>query len=364
MALPTISRTWQFINNVSLPMQGSAYATHRRLFWEFKNILTTFPTNPWVCVASSSAAACVRLGVDALGPPGPAYDLWGATYDSSKIHWRANDTWGTYDGTLKHSWIVLRNTALDTTYDLCIDLWPSTTDHTTYNIKYFKMYVCRSYDLTGSGSVTARPTPTAGYAELDLRNGNLDSYGGWGSNPSWDVPFRIHGQMSTDGLGTRIILCSAHVVVGFYAFDRIEGCTSSYINNPVWACGRGDYTLWWSNTYGWLHDNAIQQYDASVVGAPGAALRYYLGCQGMGGSAVPEAWAVNEVSTKWPMCPVDVIQDYATLRGRMGYIKDLWWGPALSRPMTTIPNDGTRTMAHMGHLIFPWDGGNLYTHTL
>jgi hypothetical protein len=362
MALPTITRTWQFKNNIAITAAG-VMDTHRRVFWEIKNALTTFGTNPWVCVASATPTTCLRYGVDSLGPPGPAYDTWGATFDSSKIHFRRPDGYNSYDGTNsgKHSWIVLRNTQLDTTYDMCIDLYTGFNDSTAGVIRFFRMMICRNYNLTGSGSITARPSAVSGWAEADLRNGNQDSYGGLGGNTSWDANYRLHVHLSTDGLGTRIMLCAGHCLTGFYAFDRIVGAPAG-LTNPVWAVGRGDYTLWISNTYGWLHDTPSQQYDVSSGnGLPGNWLRFYLTSEGFGGSAVAEAYSTwNEVSGKWPLSPCGIACDYGPLRGKLGYVKDLWWGSQNHR-FNTFPNDGTRQYAQMGHLVYPWDGGNLYT---
>ena len=361
MALPTVSRTWQFKNNLYLPTTGNVTTNIRKLIWTIKDALTTFGTNPWVCVGSSDAVTCYRFGVDALGPPGPAYDLWGTPFNAAKLHYRASDGWSSYDSAYssKHSWIILRNTQLDTTYDVCIDLNNNqNSDHNTNAIRFLKVMVCRSYNLTGSGSITARPSPSSGYAEVDLRNGNFDSYGTINGQRDWDHNYRVHVHMSTDGLATRVFTQTDCVTSGFWAFERIEGADTAYVN-PVWAVGRGSYDWGTASTsYAWLHDSAVQQYDAVAD----SWRRFYLTCEGLGSSALPEAWSgyPNEVSGKWALCPVGVAQDYNPARGRVGYLKDMWWfSTGVYHP--TFPPDGSRQLVAFNHLVVPWDGGNYYT---
>jgi len=361
MALPTVSRTWQFKNNLYLPSLGSPANNIRKLVWTIKDALTTFGTNPWVCVASSDCVTCLRYGVDALGPPGPAYDLWGATYNAAKIHYRASDNWSSYDSAYssKHSWIVLRNTQLDTTYDVVIDLYNNqNSDHNTNAIRFMKILVSRSFNLTGSGSITDRPNPNNGWTALDLRNGNFDNYGTINGQRDWDHSYRVHAHMSTDGLGTRVFIQTDGITSGFWAFERIEGADAAYVN-PVWAVAKGSYDWGTAVTsYSWLHDAVAQQFD------PYGAYTYgfYLSCEGLGTQALPEAWSgfPNEVSGKWALCPVGVAQAYNPARGRVGYLKDVWWfSTGVYHP--TFPSDGSRQLVAFNHLVVPWDGGNYYT---
>jgi hypothetical protein len=357
MALPTLVRTWQFQNNIYLPNFNDLSNEVRKVMWTIKNTLVSFPIAPWKCVASSNAAACLRYGVDALGPPGPAYDNW-TTY--ANLHCRDADGWSTYDSgwNSKHSWIVLRNTALDTTYDLCIDLYLSSNQRSPRGIRYPRIYICRSYNLTGSGSITARPTPNSGYIESELRNSNTDNYGTVISSTvdSQFYTWRIHAQMSTDGLGTRLFLFGDGLLLGFWAFDRILGADPSY-PNPVWACIRGKYdTIWDAASYGWMHDTSTHQKDAWGT----TDMNFYLSTESLGSSTIGEAWSgyPNEVSGNYPMTPIGVASPTVGKRGRIGYLQDIWFGEDFWTGIL-YPSGGSKLFASMGSLVVPWDGTSM-----
>jgi len=367
MALPTLVRSWQFNNNNSIVYSGSQQNDVKKVLWTMKNVLTTFPTNPWKCVASSNCAGVLRYGVDALGPPGPAYDNWGASFNPAYIWGREPDGYNYYDYTTsgKHSWIVLRNTALDTTYDICVDLYGNNNNREVIvDQSVGRMYACRSYNLTGSGTVTARPLPTSGYAEVELRNGNWDNYGTivpmFRSTSTLVYGYRVHGQMSTDGLATRLFVYADGRLVAFWAFERILGTDPSVYINPVWACVRGKYDAYGdAATYGWLHDNATHQRD--VNGTIG--YNFYLSTEGVGGSAIGEAWGgfPNEVTNKYPMTPVGLASVNVGARGRFGYIADLWYGQTIIEG-TAYPADGSAQFMSLNSLVVPWNGDMLYTN--
>lgn len=369
MALPTLVRSWQFNNNVNLIYSGSMQNDVKRVLWNMKNILTTFPTNPWKCVASSNCAGVLRYGVDSLGPPGPAYDNWGATFDASKIWGRENDGYNYYDSSTssKHSWIVLRNTALATTYDLCIDLWNTASNREVIvDQSIGKMYVCRSYDLTGSGSVTSRPSASGGFAEVELRSGAWDNYGtivpmSRSSSASAIIyGYRIHGQMSADGLGTRLFVFGDGRLLAFWAFERVMGVDPAVYADPVWACVRGKYdTIGDAASYTWLHDNSTHQRD--VNGTTG--YNFYLSTEGITTAALGEAWVgyPNEITSKYPLTPVGLASINLGARGRMGYVADLWYGQSVLDG-TAFPSDGSAQYMTMNSLIVPWNGELLYTN--
>jgi hypothetical protein len=364
MALPTLVRSWQFQNNVFVDggSPGGLLDEHRRLWWNVKNMLTTFATNPWKCVASANGAEVRRYGTEALGVPGPAYDTWGLTYDATKMHKCNSGGYTSFDNyatnSFKRSWIVLRNTQLGATYDLCLDMYINFSDNAVGTFRFGKMYISRSYNLS-TGTVSARPTATLG--EFELRNGNQDNYGCvFGGNRDWQVyAWRLHAQMSSDGLGTRLFIFGDSRLVGFWGFDRVLGADASF-TDPVWACVRGKYDLIGdaANT-SWLHDTSTHQGD--IMSGVNLSVNYQLSTEGVGTSTIGEQWGgyPNEISGKYPMTPIGVVCMTTGKRGRLGYLADLWYGQVVTGiDGMTYPADDTRQFASLGSLVVPWDGIN------
>src|SRR5512136_2332318 len=101
MTLPTKVKTWQYNVNQDLNTLGVALTDRQRLLRTIKNSLIGFGAAPWTVQGSSNSVAAAMDGVD----------RWAAD---------ANLVWA--NAGVAHSWIVLRQTGIGATFEMCIDL--------------------------------------------------------------------------------------------------------------------------------------------------------------------------------------------------------------------------------------------------
>lgn len=196
MALPTVDKTYEFDLNNQVTAQGSRLATLQLLMRTLKDALInsgTF-TAEWTVSRSSN------------GTTADASDNWTADAD---LVW---DTAGN-----SHSWIVLRQTGISATFEICIDLQDSSTNYTIDLIV--------SHNTFLGGTTTNRPTATG---EVTLFSSQH-----WASaSSSANDSIMWHMLLSTDGAVTRIFMTRNSVTQAYWWFEVPRNAVSGW-NNPV-----------------------------------------------------------------------------------------------------------------------------------
>lgn len=314
MALPTLVKTWQFAVNVQTAAQGSALATNRRQMRAIKNALLAFGTNPWTVRQSCDSTAS--------GSTGDGVDRW--TADTNLVWNLAGNA---------HSWIILRQTGIMSTFEVCIDLNSALSHICT---------IVTSTSAFSGGSTTARPTATN---EVVLYSSGL-----WTS--SGDSSHRYHIFQSTDGQCTRIHLG--------YGGNHTFMCVLDKPNNP---------TSGWTNPYACFAT-------FGGVGIPFTAFVAYGGTNGRmrNGSTTGnlsmtvEGWnnsfpidttignIANEIDSSWDMWPIGIASPTSGVRGRHGSLFDLWFISSARALADMIPGDGSNQFACFTPVIEPWNG--------
>src|SRR5574340_893123 len=113
--LPTLQRTWRFQVNQATAAGGSGLVACQNLMWAIKESLKG--NGAWTDATGAGAAAAgtfvVRSSSNGAGAfgNGDGVDRWAA---AAGLVWAAPGT--------SHSWIVLRQTGIGATYEVCIDL--------------------------------------------------------------------------------------------------------------------------------------------------------------------------------------------------------------------------------------------------
>jgi len=319
MALPVLSKTWQYNVNQAITAAGSVTATGQAIFLAIKNTLKGFGTLPWTVRGSSDSVAA---GMDAV-------DRWVAA---------GNLVGG--NPAVAHSWIVLRQTGIATNYELCIDL-------TDVGFSSQTIVISPSAAFTG-GSTTDRPTATD---EIVLING-----GACWSN--LDANHVIHGWQSTDGQCTRLVVWRASTnLCTFLMFDKPATSVTGWTNPSLgaWqAAGAGVPNLY--STLGHATASPFKGRGSTTMTLAFTGEGAY-----SSGTYMSQTTDIgtnpNDFDSNWPLFPIGLFSTTAAHRGRHGTVSDLWWKPqSVGNAGDTFPNDATRLFVAFGDLIFPWNG--------
>lgn len=312
MALPTLSKTWQFNVNQALAATGTVLLTLRSVMRAFVNSLLGFGSSPWTCRGSSNG---VTAGMDLT-------NRWAADTD---LVWAA--------GT--RSWIVLRQTGIGSTFEICIDLNSSNS----YFVSMFYSFVGFS-----GGSVSARPTASDETAVI--------SSGQWTS--SVDVAYKLHVLQSSDGKSIRMFCCTSSTVLNsFMAIDVPDNPSTGWTNPLVatWRGGNSGFAITLTT-----HNTAT----AAVAKHSGTLMSVYFTAEAFGGTVLPAAANLgnnaNEISSEWELYPIGLGSSTVTRRGRIGSLPDIYWKPEGVGHGDTFPNDATRTFVSFGGVVVPWNG--------
>lgn len=320
MALPTLTKTWQFNVNNAISALGSALADNRRLLRSIKNAMVGFGTNPWQ----------VRYSCDSstAGTAGDGVDRWAAD---------ANLVWATA-GTA-HSWIVLRQTGIATNFEILISCESSAP-----NGQIATIAVSFSAGFTG-GSTTARPTATDEQVMLSAAN--------WSGNNT-DQATRWSVMQSTDGQCTRVIICVAGSVTAYWLFEKPANPTTGWSNPSVSFVVQATPT-----TIALCASGATlgKMRNGSTTG------NVVLLCEGNRSFVIPDDTVygniANEIDSSWPMVPIAFESYTVGVRGRHGTLQDMWFGSTSISTGDTYPNDSSNQFVQFGNLILPWNGGGV-----
>jgi hypothetical protein len=323
MGLPAKVKTWEFDVNISVPATGTLLNTNRDTVFALKNALIDDPsfTLPWTVRGSSDSVAS---GMDAV-------DRWDTNTD---LVWANVGT--------AHSWIVLRQTGIDTNFELCLDLTSGAGSGINMTVA-----VSPSAGFAG-GSTTARPTATDEVVLLTTAP--------WGD--SIEGSRRVHVMTSSDGQCTKIIIT-----------NNLNAGTFAFFGKP-----RNPLSQWSTpkSVFGWKASGStsvsaarFEDWNDVALGRAlinGTVASLYMGTPMVVTSSVGERSAgqvAHDVSLLRNFAPIVFVSSTAPVRGKMGEPFDLYFGDkGLAKGTQANLTGTTREWTFIGDLWVPWDGAS------
>lgn len=329
MALPTVTKTWQYnVNQMMRTSTGTAAARYladnRALLLAIKNGLIGFASSPWTVWGSSD-------GVGNFGN-NDANDRWAAA---------ANLIWA--NAGTNHSWIVLKQTNIAANYQICIDLIPTLV----YDRATIAVSMTAGFGAAGggvNGSATARPTATD---EIVLQAAS--TFHQLSAGAAFDAV--LHMMQSSDGQVTRFLAYNSAGTMGFYAgFEKPQNPVTGW-TVPAVAC--------WSRvpfTYANFNDVATGYYTYQI-----ASSGLYCTSEAYINTMVGENRAgINDISPSEFFLSDIGLACEATAggnrRGRHGKLFDAWWGSNQKQTGDTYPDSTARTLVQFSNIVVPWNG--------
>lgn len=312
MALPTITKTWQYSRNNTVAAQGTFTATNKRLLRSVISTWFSFGSNPPTCRYSCNSVTA--------GTAGDGVNRWSTD----------GDIVGNSPGSA-HSWMVLQIGGIASSFQVVFDCVASTAQLLTIAIS-------PSAGFTG-GTTTARPTATDEMVVV-----SSSSWGGVGS----DAQIRYSWAQSTDGQCNRLILGSAGVTTGIWLFEKPANPTSGWSNPHVVLINTGS-----SNTV-----SSLNTVSRARIGTVNSTIQLLSEGSTSGMGVADATWGnvANDVDGTWPIFPVSFASVTAGSKGRHGTFQDLWVGSSAVATADGYPNDGTNSLVHVGNLVLPWGG--------
>jgi len=324
MALPTLTKTWNFDVNLPGSAPGANQASFDKHYFDLKESLINISPG-WSVVGSGGLGAGGGGGMDAT-------DRWTVSTDLQNT---------VNSPTSGNSWVVLQNNAIKTGFQILFG--PRKTSGGWFGGELLRMSPGGLY--TG-GAQQATPTATD---EITLLGGNR-----WVDG---DTPApRINVAMSSDGESTRIWLMAGGVSRALYIFEKPANTVSGW-TDPWIATAISYNAASVIGEYGDLANTDI--YTFSTVGSTTMKLYW-----------TSEAWNVDATSAAagqrlttgndldggaFSMAPIGLASETGAVRGRHGELTDIWWGS------TSVPDGGhypdtlPRQFVQIGHIIMPWD---------
>ncbi len=325
MALPTLTKTWQF--NVNFTQSDTALARAQQSMHQIKEALIGFSTLPWTVVYSSDSAVA--------GSAGDGVDRWDASTD---VVWAAGN----------HSWMVLKQASVSSNFQVCWDMGA--------DISNIELVISPSAGFTG-GSISARPTAT------DEQIIVSDSAWGRGSSAVSTDQIPLHCMMSDDGEVTRIIFNRSGDVSGYISFEKpinpVSGWTLPWF--VAFSC-ENNTTPNESMTYAKMRDDLASSVDTvfikSVMPNPTERLtQMRMSSDGFGTSATGTAFTgSNDISAEYEMNPASICCTIRPNRGVHGQIADIWFVSTDPSTGDTFPDDSSEQFAVFDNMAVPWNG--------
>lgn len=322
MTMPTVTKTYQ----ISQGIYGSGSVLlddARALHLGLKNILIGFGLAPWTVQGSSNSVAA---GMDAV-------DRWST---ASNLVWQSPGS--------AHSWIVLRQTGISATFELCVDLVPLSAAGGNATIVV-------SPNAFSGGSTTARPTAVNERVLINQTSFLVaSSY----------IPNGMVVMQSTDGSVTRVLVMTKEGYISPYMAFEVP-------KNPV----AGWTDPWLALTYTATANIGVPtsvtlSNTARYVGRVGTTdFTAFLGGEGYNGILLHKLNRQNSYTKNYPTSAISVLSETAGARGRLGELMDVWWVTTSNSDLTQIslwPDGVSRAFIQMGDMLFPWDGSwpNIY----
>ena len=331
MALPTLSKTWQFnVNNAQLAL-GTNDADIKALIYAIVSAMLGFSSTPWTVDYS-----CLTTGN--VGTKGDHVNRWSS----------ASALVASYNSA--HSWIVLKQSGISSNFELLIDLKPVNGNNYAFQAI---ISVSFSAGFTG-GTATAAPTATD---QQYLLGANISTSQQW-VNLGTDASLRWSVMQSTDGQCTRMVAYSGGVQITGFVLDLPTNKTSGW-TTPGYA--------FWSTGLGFgqtvASPYAIAGNANGFVNINGTLAGAYITCETLMWhtlaayvTIVDQQTSPNALDSNWPMMPCGIFVLSSGVMGRYGTFQDMWVGSNSIATGDTYPATGS-DFIQSGVLIFPWNGG-------
>jgi hypothetical protein len=326
MALPVLSKTWQFSLNTVTAAGATALACCQNAVYAIKQALKAFALSPCTVWGSNS-------GAGAFGNA-DGVDRWAA---STNLIWAAAGA--------NHSWIVLNLPGMGAKTAVCFDCANATPGNMAIVLSGSAGFGAANGGA--DGTATARPTAT----DEVIVCAAASSWGG----PSAAIAHRVSAMLSTDGQCLRVFMFRNAGVATCLIIDTAKSPLAQWLV-PVYGCLIG--------------------LAASTPGDPGACSytslynsansKSYLGAscalqftgEGDGTSLIGQTMTfADEDSGDWWMGGMGLYFTTPGHRGKKGQVFDLWWASTLQATANAYPNAAPLLQfMEIGDLIVPWDG--------
>lgn len=318
MAVPALTKTWEFDVNQKATVSTSNDDAHNDLMFRLKETLiagsghTAF-TTPWTVVASSD------------GTTADATDNWN---DVTDINPGVNQS-------AARSWIVLRQTGITSSgnFEICLDLRESGAN------RRIDFVVSPAAGFTGFTSTTARPTAT------DEITKDLIPWG-YATTAAQTSPLAFHVLMSSDGAHTRIFMTRNGLTTGLWfleeAANAVSGWTTPGISDILASTVEEADRASWST--------------AARLNALGAVSEMTLFMEYNLNDSISTP---NAFDNSIPFAPVGLFSNTGGEVGHHGEMADLWFttpGNVTGRP---FPDGGSKQFMVLNQFIIPWNGTDM-----
>lgn len=340
MGLPTLEKTWQYAANQGVLTLGAAATDYQQLLRAVKNVLSGSGSNfsnPWQVAASCDT---LTFGKDYV-------DRWSS---NASLVWS-----NTSNGA--RSWIVLTQPAIGVSCSLCIECTAYGAAGTIQ--RGLGLFFSPVSGFTVGGSITSRPSASD---EIVLRDGTPNATGDWFGGISAIInSAAIHGWQSSDGKITRVVALSGTLPLLFWGVESVSSSLSgaaaaTQYNPQLLAYGVGDQVITGVADFAHLSVASNLKF-RTQAGAASAFLTSE--CTAVTSVNQPVAQAMsqsNEITANFPVTSVGFASTTPGARGRHGKLYDLYFGSPFVATGDNYPNDGTKTFAQFGSLVFPWNG--------
>jgi hypothetical protein len=382
---PQLVKTWQFNVNQLLVETNAQLTDARFMLWALIDSLLGFTSNPWTISSSnnmvnttvasgsnnvnintftgsgvlnvqstSGAASSGSVLIPSLKAiisytgisGGNQFTGCTTTYGSGVLQTsqvvHTAPVWAS-SGTA-HSWIVLSQTGISSSFQLLIACSSGTT---SYDLN---VWFSPSIGFSG-GSTTV--DPTASDSTPILTNGN------WGVQSS-AYQYKLHAMQSTDGTCTRVLITqyqagsSGCVCSGFLSIENAE--------NPVPGWTYPVHVMWLGSTSSpVLTVNTLYQNFNAYSRATANFTLIWTG-ENINGTFLPTFFlAPNDLSGEWMCMPIGLWSSTVGSRGRHGSLYDIWWGindnayPIAGPQGVPFIGANGNTFVQVGALVFPWN---------
>lgn len=310
---PSLVKSWQWNVNQLLKPTGVANTDAQNLMWALYQSLITFATNHWTVVSSANFSS------------------------ASSLVWNSNGN--------AHSWIVLQQTGILSTFQLLITL----TGTSNWNIT---VYYSPVTGFSGGNSTTDPAIPADAV--------QLINNAAWGVCTT-DVQYKLHAMQSSDGSITRVLICtylnsnSGGVTTGFLSLELPQNPVTGW-TNPVHGMWLGSSSTTQMLTLGNLYQTA------SGNGRATSNFTLFWTGENTNGSLITSlVSAPNDLNQEWLFEPIGLFSNTTGSRGRHGALYDIWWGTwntSFTGFANGAPYQGAsaNAFAQFGCVIFPWNG--------
>jgi len=321
MALPSLSKTWQFSVNVAKGNSGVLLTDARAVMRQFKTAMIGFGTLPWTVSGSSDSSTS---GMDAV-------DRWAAD---------TNLVWGA----VGHSWIVLRQTGIAAKFEVCIDLSNASSNSITVVVSGSAGFGTTNGGTNGSTS--ARPTATDEVVVISNTT--------WWGSPGASAQHQVHAMQSTDGQCTRLLVTTSQVAHMIAIFDKPKNPISQW--TFPWFVGwngTGNTAQSGAQVTNW-NDNPLANFKPQ--NATAGTCYFATTFLNTGATVGQRITVAQDVGSAHIFTPITLISETVGLRGAWGEAFDIYFSDTGMTTATQFDASPSHAWTYFKDLVLPWDG--------